>query len=104
MLLQALLIACANYVKILVLLFILREDQDLDENARESKWFDYFVSSGGKTIARSGLTTITIRSSANPFSSGAASRLMYFCEAALIKWKSGSASMRTTVPRISRAR
>src|SRR5579883_2036765 len=76
----------------------------LDENMQKSDAFDYLLSSGGKAITRSGLTTITTRSSAAPVSSGVESRFRYFCEAALIKWKSGSSSMRTTVPRISRAR
>ena len=87
----------ANYVHI-------REDQELGENVQKSNSFDYLLSSDGKTITRSGLTTITTRSSADPCSSGVASRLVYFCEAALIKWKSGSSSIRTTAPRISRAR
>jgi len=40
----------------------MREGKELDENVQESNWFDYLLSSDGKTITRSGLTTITTRS------------------------------------------
>lgn len=63
-----------------------------------------YLSSGGKAMTRSGLTTITTRSSAGPLSSGVLARPRYFCEAASINWKSGSPSIRTTLPLISSAR